>query len=446
MKESGRPRAGNGVRGPFTPAHDEILVHNWTSEAGLPRRLPERVIFWDETLRDGEQTPGVYYTLEEKVRLAKQLDEIGVDILNCGIPAISPNEVAAIKAIAKEGLRASVLGACRTVQSDIDACIKADVDEVSPFIAISDVHLKFKLKKTREEAIEMAVKSVEYAKAHGLKTTIVTEDTVRADLDVVAELYNRCIDAGADRALFCDTVGVMTPAATRWWFGQIRERVNNKAEFGFHNHNDYGLGTANALAAIEEGIPVINCTINGIGERAGNVAFEQVVMALHDLYKVKTNIKVEKLMQLSRDVEEATGIPVGLTQPVVGYNAFTHESGIHTDGVIKNSATYEPIQAESLGRERRFVFGKHTGTTAIADRLEKNGLAGVSKEQQLEIANRIKAHTEGQSKSGVKDFVERYREWDVLHNGVDNPTFWRIVRDVTGQQPSAGVAEKRFKW
>lgn len=428
------------------PGDPDILVHNWTAEAGLPRKLPQRVVFWDETLRDGEQTPGVYYTLDEKVALAKRLDDIGVDILNCGIPAISPGEVAAVKAIAREGLRASVLGACRTVQSDIDACIKADVDEVSPFIAISDVHLKFKLKKTRAEAIEMAVKSVEYAKAHGLKTTIVTEDTVRADLDVVQELYNRCIDAGADRALFCDTVGVMTPAATRWWFAQIKERVNNKAEFGFHNHNDYGLGTANALAAIEEGIPVINCTINGIGERAGNVAFEQVVMALQDLYHVKTNIKIEKLMELSRAVEEATGIPVGLTQPVVGYNAFTHESGIHTDGVIKNAATYEPIQAEALGRERRFVFGKHTGTTAVADRLEKNGISGVDKEHLLLIANRIKAHTEGQSKQSVRSFVERYRDWDIQHNGVDNPTFWRIVAEVTGKQPPAGVAEKRFKW
>ncbi|HUR68730.1 MAG TPA: 2-isopropylmalate synthase [Candidatus Thermoplasmatota archaeon] len=434
------------MTGGGAPPHEDIHVHNWTVEANLPRKLPERVVFWDETLRDGEQTPGVYYTLDEKVKLAKKLDEIGVDILNCGIPAISPNEVAAVKAIAKEGLRASVLGACRTVQSDIDACLKADVDEVSPFIAISDVHLKYKLKKTREEAIAMAVASVEYAKAHGLKTTIVTEDTVRADLDVVAKLYNACIDAGADRALFCDTVGVMTPAATRWWFSEIKKRVNNKAEFGFHNHNDYGLGTANALAAIEEGIPVINCTINGIGERAGNVAFEQVVMALRDLYKVKTNIKVDKLMALSRDVEEATGIPVGLTQPVVGYNAFTHESGIHTDGVIKNAATYEPIQAEDLGRERRFVFGKHTGTTAVADRLEKNGITGISKEQQLDIANRIKAHTEGQSKGAVKQFVEQYRHWDVQHNGVDDPTFWRIVKDVTGKSPPPGVAERKFRW
>ena len=425
---------------------EDVLVHNWNVEANLPRNLPERVIFWDETLRDGEQTPGVYYTLEEKVKLAKLLDEIGVDIMNCGIPAISPGELAAVKAIAKEGLRASVLGACRTVQSDIDACIKADVDEVSPFVAISDVHLKFKLKKTREEAIEMAVKAVEYAKAHGLKTTIVTEDTVRADLDVVQTLYNRCIDAGADRALFCDTVGVMTPASTRWWFAQMQQRVSDKAEFGFHNHNDYGLGTANALAAIEQGIPVINCTINGIGERAGNVAFEQVVMALQDLYKVKTNIKLDKLMALSREVEEATGIPVGITQPVVGYNAFTHESGIHTDGVIKNSATYEPIQAEDLGRERRFVFGKHTGTTAIADRLTKAGITTLPKDQLLEIANRIKAHTEGQSKAIVGEFVKKYRQWDIDHNGVDNPTFWKIVKDVTGHAPPPGVAEKKFKW
>lgn len=414
-------------------APEEILVHNYNLEANLPRKLPERVVFWDETLRDGEQTPGVYYTLEEKVELAKLLDEIGVDIMNCGIPAISDGELRAVKAIAKEGLRASVLGACRTVRSDIDACIKADVDEVSPFIAISDVHLKYKLKKTREEAIAMAVDAVEYAKSHGLKTTIVTEDSVRADLDVVARLYNACIDAGADRALFCDTVGVMTPAATRWWFAQIKERVNGRAEFGFHNHNDYGLGTANALAAIEEGIPVINCTINGIGERAGNVAFEQVVMALEDLYKVKTNIKLDRLMALSQRVEEATGVPVGMTQPVVGYNAFTHESGIHTDGVIKNSATYEPIQAETLGRPRRFVFGKHTGTTAINERLERHGVK-TTKEEQLKIANAIKRHTEAKGKDTFVAFLETYRGWDESHKGVDEATFWRIVDEETGHK------------
>ena len=426
---------------------DDLLVHNYVVEGRLSRRMPERVVFWDETLRDGEQTPGVYYTLEEKVELAKMIDDLGVDVMNCGIPAISEGELQAVKAIAKEGLRnASVLGACRTIRSDIDACIKADVDEVSPFIAISDVHLKYKLKKTREEAIAMAVDSVTYAKEHGLKVTIVTEDTVRADLDVVQLLYNACIDAGADRALFCDTVGVLTPASTRWWFAEIKRRVSNRAEFGFHNHNDYGLGTANALAALEEGIPVINCTINGIGERAGNVSFEEVVMALEDLYGHRTGIKLDKLMEVSRRVELATGIPVGITKPVVGYNAFTHESGIHTDGVIKNAATYEPIQAETLGRERRFVFGKHTGTTAVADRLEKNGLAGVPKEQLLEIANRIKRRTEGQSKASVKDFIERYRAWDVQHNGVDDPTFWKIVKDVTGKAPPAGVAEKKFKW
>lgn len=415
-------------------AGEDILVHNYNLEADIPRTPPQRVVFWDETLRDGEQTPGVYYTLEEKVRLAKMLDEIGVDILNCGIPAISPGEVAAIKAITKEGLRASVLGACRTVQSDIDACLKADVDECSPFIAISDVHLKFKLKKTREEAIDMAVKSVEYAKAHGLKTTIVTEDTVRADLDVVQTLYNRCIEAGADRALFCDTVGVMTPMATRWWFTQIKERVDNRAEFGFHNHNDYGLGTANALAAFEVGVPVLNTTVNGIGERAGNVAFEQVVMALEDLYGVKTNIKLDKLMDLCFAVEECTGVPIGITQPVVGYNAFTHESGIHTDGVIKNAATYEPIQAETLGRPRRFVFGKHTGTTAVNERLERHGIHA-SKEELLAVANAIKTFTEAKGKDEFVRFIETYRAWDESHKGVDEKTFWLIVKNETGHVP-----------
>src|ERR1051325_546710 len=353
----------------------DLLVENFHVHGSPKRDWPKRIVWWDETLRDGEQTPGVYYTIEEKVELARMVSEAGVDVMNVGIPAVSPNELKAVKAIAREGLDAKVLGAARTVRSDIDAVIQSDASEIAAFIAASEVHLKHKLNLTHEQAIQKAVESVEYAKEHGLKVTFVTEDTVRADMGFVQQIYQAAIDAGAKRVLFCDTVGGMTPSTFGWWLDAMVKKVDRpKVEFGVHVHNDFGMGVANSLTALEHGIPCVNTTVNGIGERAGNASFEELVMALEELYHVDTHIDKGKLYALSRRVEEIAGVPVAFNKAVVGYNAFTHESGIHPDGVIKNPLTYEPMQVETLGRRRRFVFGQHTGTRAVEARLNEAGL------------------------------------------------------------------------
>jgi isopropylmalate/homocitrate/citramalate synthase len=406
---------------------DDLLIHNFVREAGLRYEFPKKVLLWDETLRDGEQTPGVYFTPEEKLELARSFDEIGIPIADCGIPAVSADEKRAVKMIANEGLKnLSVLGACRTVQSDIDACLACDVDEISPFIAASPVHLKYKLKMTEDEVIDKSVESIEYGKAHGVKVTFVTEDTVRADLNFVERLYKAAIDAGADRLLLCDTVGVMTPRAFQWWLREVKKRLGTKVEYGVHIHNDFGMATANSLAALEEGVTVVNTCFNGLGERSGNAPFEEIVLALELLYGVKTGIQLDKIYEVAQRVEELSGVPIGITKPVVGYNAFTHESGIHTDGVIKNTLTYEPIQVEMLNRKRRFVFGKHTGTRAIEARLAEHGLAA-TKEQMLAIANEIKIKTEQKTKSEVRAFIHTYRAWDQEHKGVTPREFWQIA-------------------
>ncbi|MBW3581992.1 MAG: homoaconitate hydratase [Euryarchaeota archaeon] len=417
---------------------EEPLVHNYNVEAPLERNLPEKVVFWDETLRDGEQTPGVYFTIEEKVELARLISDIGVDVMNVGIPAVSNGEVKAVKKITEQGLEASVLGAARTIRGDIDACLKADVDECAAFIAASPVHLKYKLKMSEEKAIETAVDAVEYAVDHGLKTTFVTEDTVRSDWGLVERIYNAAIDAGAERILYCDTVGVMTPTAMHWWLKEVRKRVpaaKHGVEEGVHIHNDFGMATALNMAALEEGVQCVNTTFGGLGERAGNTPFEEVVMALELLYDHRTGIKLDQIHAVSKKVEEYSGVPLAITKPITGYNAFTHESGIHTDGVIKNTLTYEPIQVETLARERRFVFGKHTGTHAVAARLEQYGIKDTPKEKLVEVANHIKDKTEGETKEKVTEFIHHYRDWDQNHKGVNDQEFWEICAKVGIQVP-----------
>ena len=420
---------------------DDILVHNFVREAGLKYNFPKKVLIWEETLRDGEQTPGVYFTPDEKLELAKRFDDLGVHIADCGIPAVSEKEKQAVKMIANEGLRnMSVLGACRTLKSDIDACIECDVDEISPFIAASPVHLKYKLKMTEDEVVAKSVESVEYGKAHGVKVTFVTEDTVRADFDFVERLYKSVIEAGADRLLLCDTVGVMTPRIFQWWIQEFKRRVKPKVELGVHIHNDFGMATANSLAALEEGVTVVNTCFGGLGERAGNAPFEEVVLSLELLYGIKTGIKLDKIYETAQRVEELSGVPLGITKPIVGYNAFTHESGIHTDGVIKNTLTYEPIQVEMLGRQRRFVFGKHTGTRAVEARLADHRLTA-TKEQLLAIANEIKIYTEQKTKKEVADFIRSFRAWELEHKGVTPKEFWAIVKKAGLKVPAGAEKE-----
>ena len=402
------------------------LVHNYIVEQGFARRLPKRITFWDETMRDGEQTPGVYFSPEEKLQIATALSEIGVDIMDVGIPVVSKEEARGVRLIANAGLNASIMSAARAVRGDVEACIDCDVDEISIFIACSDLHLKYKLNMTREQVLEAAVREVEYARGHGLKVTFVTEDTFRADLDYVTKLYNACIDAGAERIVLSDTIGIMTPSAIQWYLGEVKSRFK-PAQLSVHLHDDFGLATSNNLAALEVGVEVPHTCVNGIGERAGNAPFEELVMALEAVYGYKTGIDVSRLYEVSRLVEKLSGIPIPVNKAVVGYNAFSHESGIHADGIIKHTGTYEPMQPERIGRERRFIFGKHTGSMAVLDKLKRHGLEP-TKEQLQEIVNGIKSAAESRRKEEQIAFIEMYREREEKRRGVTDPEFWEIVR------------------
>lgn len=415
---------------------EEHLIRNYNVESGLGGRLPRRIRFWDETLRDGEQTPGVYFSPEEKLEIATLLSEIGIHIMDVGIPVVSKEEHRGVKLVANAGLQASIMGACRAVRRDVEACIECDVDEVSIFIACSDLHLKYKLGMSREQVLEAAVRECEYAKAHGVGVTFVTEDTFRADFEYVVSLYNAAIDAGATRIVFADTVGYVTPSTMAWFLTRLKDRLK-PAQLSVHCHDDFGLAVANSLAACEVGVEVPHTTINGLGERAGNASFEELVMSLEVLYGYKTGLDLSRIAEASRLVEKLSGVPVGVNKAIVGYNSFSHESGIHADGVIKMTATYEPMQPEMIGRQRRFIFGKHTGSTAVEDRLRKNGISA-TREQVQRIVQLVKELAESRSKDEQKAWIDMFREREEKRRGVSDEEFWDVVR-IAGLTPPPGV-------
>ncbi|CAB3288538.1 2-isopropylmalate synthase [Methanocaldococcus lauensis] len=354
--------------------------------------IPNRVYIFDTTLRDGEQTPGVSLTPEEKIEIAIKLDDLGVDVIEAGFPVSSIGEQEAIKKICSLNLNAEICGLARAVKKDIDVAIDCGVDRIHTFIATSPLHRKYKLKKSKEEIIEIAVEAIEYIKEHGIRVEFSAEDATRTELDYLIEVYKKAIDAGADIINVPDTVGVMIPRAMYYLINELKKEI--KVPISVHCHNDFGLAVANSLAAVEAGAEQVHCTINGLGERGGNAALEEVVMSLMSIYGIETEIKTEKLYEISQLVSKYTEIKVQPNKAIVGENAFAHESGIHAHGVLAHALTYEPIPPELVGQKRKIILGKHTGTHAIEAKLKELGIEigkDINKEQFDEIVKRIKA-------------------------------------------------------
>ncbi|WP_081477356.1 (R)-citramalate synthase [Methanocella arvoryzae] len=347
----------------------------------------DTVRFFDTTLRDGEQTPGVSLMPEEKVWIARNLDSLGVDVIEAGSAVTSAGEREGIKAVVKERLNAEICSFARVLKQDIDCALECDVDSVHLVVSVSDLHIKAKLKKDRDSVRQMAVDAVEYAKKHGLIVELSGEDASRADLDYLTSVYRAGIDAGADRLCFCDTVGVMNPERTYDLFSRLTSEL--KVPISIHCHNDFGLATANTVAALRGGAAQCHVTVNGVGERAGNTAIEEVAVVLKSLYQVNTNLVLQNLYPTSKLVSRLMGIPVGTNKALVGENAFMHESGIHTHGLMANTATYEPITPETIGRKRQIVLGKHAGRTSVVLALREIGLEATDS-QVDEITARIK--------------------------------------------------------
>jgi 2-isopropylmalate synthase len=350
-------------------------------------RLPDRVFFYDTTLRDGEQTPGVALLPEEKLEIAQQLDVLGVDSIESGFPATSKGEQQAVKQIAEAGLKAEVSALARCIRKDIDLAISCKVGCIHTFIATSDIHLKKKLGLSREEVVAKAVESVEYVKAHGLKSEFSAEDATRTDPSFLVSVCESVAKAGVDRIDIPDTVGVAVPRVMYDLVRRITERIS--VPVALHCHDDMGLAVANSLAGIEAGAQELHVTVNGIGERAGNASLEELALVLHTFYGVKTGIQLKEIYKTSRLVSKLTGVMVAPNKSVVGDNAFAHESGIHTDGVLSAPDTYEPLAPEIVGHERKLVAGKHAGKHGIDAMLKDMGLV-LTKPQLDEVVGRVK--------------------------------------------------------
>ncbi|MGD9131300.1 MAG: 2-isopropylmalate synthase [Candidatus Bathyarchaeota archaeon] len=354
----------------------------------LSASFPKKIKIFDTTLRDGEQTPGVSLTPEKKLRIAKSLDKLGVNAIEAGFAAASEGELEAIRLIADAGLEADVYSMARGVIGDIDAVLKTGAVGVHLVIPSSDLHLEYKLKKTREEILEITADTTQYAKDHGLKVELSAEDATRSDLDFLARMLKAGVAAGADRLCPCDTVGVLIPERTSELYSELKKRLG-KVPLSVHCHDDFGLAVANSIIALKSGADQAHVTINGLGERAGNASLEEIAVALKANYNVKLTIKTELLYETSRLVSRITEFPLQPNKAIVGENAFVHESGMHTHGILSNPATYEPFKPEMIGRTRRIASGKHSGSTGIRASLKEMGF-DPSDKQVKEIFLRVK--------------------------------------------------------
>jgi 2-isopropylmalate synthase len=342
-----------------------------------------RVSIFDTTLRDGEQSPGCSMNLPEKVRMANKLQDLGVDIIEAGFPIASEGDFAAVKAIAAQCKKVKVAALCRTAEQDVaraaEALKYAARPRIHTFCATSDIHLEHKLKKTRAEVIEMTRAAVRLARSYADDVEFSAEDATRSDIDYLCEVLDAAVDAGASVLNVPDTVGYTTPNEYTHLVQQVRERVVRDRDviISVHCHNDLGLAVANSLAAIEAGARQVECTINGIGERAGNASLEEIVMALHvraDRLPFETGIKTSELYPTSQLLSSIVGFDVQPNKAIVGRNAFAHEAGIHQHGVINNPLCYEIMTPESVGvPANSLVLGKHSGRHALSLRYAELG-------------------------------------------------------------------------
>lgn len=351
---------------------------------------PLHIEICDVTLRDGEQTPGVSFSCQEKVDIATKLDQIGIEVIEAGFPAVSANEKQCVKTIVNLGLDARICGFSRAREADIQTAIDCGVDMVSIFIPTSELHVRLKFKKPREQVLEDSLSMIDYARDHGVQVRFAAEDASRTDMAFLKEVYRRAVDHGAVLVSFADTVGCLIPSEMQRIMTELVASIDRP--LCAHCHNDMGCAVANTLTAAEAGAFQLHTTVNGIGERAGNASLDELLVALR-MKKGIDRYDLSHLKELSQMVEKYSGITLPRNKPVTGELAFSHESGIHIAAILKDPAAYEYFTPEMVGGERHFMLGKHTGKKALEHVIASIGRE-LSEKQICRVLDLVKAHSE----------------------------------------------------
>ncbi len=434
------------------------------------------VKIFDTTLRDGEQAPGFSMNLDEKIRLALQLERLGVDVIEAGFPAASPDDFAAVKKIAETLQKPEICGLCRAVESDIaataDAISGAQKPRIHTFIATSPIHMEYKLKKTPEQIVEYAVKAVKFAKSKCDRVDFSPEDAGRSDRDFLVKIIEAVIDAGADTINIPDTVGYLLPSEFGDLIAYLIKNVKNsdKVIFATHCHNDLGLAVANSLAGVKAGARQIECTVNGAGERAGNAALEEIVMAMkvrQDFFELETGIETTEITKTSKLLEQITGQRIQANKAIVGKNAFAHESGIHQHGMLSHRETYEILTPESVGlAKNEIVLGKHSGRAALKNRLEEMGYE-LDDDKLLEVFKKFKGLADRKKEITDADLdvlmmsdefqsaTQDSRKWELVDfavsSGKETPRATIVLKDlttdksITAENDGTGMVDAAYK-
>jgi isopropylmalate/homocitrate/citramalate synthase len=425
----------------FKKLEAQNLITNYNRlRKNLPPKLPKKVHIWDETFHEALKAPTIFLTYVEQVKLAKLMDDTGISIINVGFPALSEGEKHNIKRIVNETFKNTTLTAsAEATQESVDACLECRIKEITIETAFNELNLKYRLKTTKQQALKKIVESIQHAQKHGANVNFVLTDAARTPLEDILQVFKAAADAGATKLVTADTVGFLRPLSTRYLISHIRDglpkETREKAELAVHCHNDFGLATANTLAAVEEGATYLHTCIAGFGERAGVAAFEEVATALELLYNIDTGVDLGRVYRLAQSAEKAFAMPIQFHKPIVGDGIFAHEVDQELEEMQAHPLLFEPFPPEIVGRETSLFIGRNTGQTLIQQLLEKAGIRA-SPRMMDELFRHIKGPQErldkGESqmtfyqvKKLLKDLQKGYTMWD----------FWRLVEQVTRQKP-----------
>ncbi len=425
----------------FKKLEAQGLIANYNRlRKNLPPKLPDRVFIWDETFREGIKAPTVYLTYVEQVRLAKLMDEAGVSEINVGFPALSEDERRNVKRIVNESFsNVKLTASAEATKSSVGACLECGIKEVTIESPFNGLNLQYKLKLTKEQAQQRIVESIDYAKKHGANVDFILMDGTRTPLEDILQIFEAAATAGARRLTIADSVGFIRPLSMRYLMSHVRDglpdSVKNKVALSIHCHNDFGLATANTLAAVEEGVAYVHTCIAGFGERAGIAPFEEVVTALELLYNIDTGVDLGKIYRLAQSTEKAFALPIQFHKPIIGETIFTHEVEEDVEEMMAHPLVFEPFPPEIVGRETTIFVGRNTEQTLIQKLLEKAGIRA-SPRQMDELFRRIKGPQESLDKGEAQMIYYQVKKlMKELLKGYTMEEFWRLVEQVTRQKP-----------